>query len=405
MSPPPGPLRDTGAAAAILNALANAAPKGSVAVSTEGGRVAVVVDLGEFARQLQTLSRPGGRPSTGDGSFPSAASPECTHCDGPALLQHLDLPSSTEVRASPETSAWIQPPATSGGREAVSAAARSLLAQASLVQDGLKMTTGQLQGLFEGGHFVTGATLTLPSSELAAMLLSHVVITGSPETVQTLHLAQATLSFLSQVPQGNAQLSKLISQMLSGGASPSAERMLKALSDLFGPAGLSGFQEVHELFKGLAEAAGKGSSSRSEGPEGRNKMQELSQTLALNSLPHMAGVAESQGAGLFQGLGQVFGSVLRGLAGMMMMNPQNQWPQALPPDQLLSEMATLFSASASKRADRDKKGKKGHKGPSRRRYPGHGSEEEREDEDAKRPNDPIEAYLEEEQVLRPFKPV
>src|SRR5262245_51925959 len=113
MSPPPGPLRDTGAAAAILNALANAAPKGSVAVSTEGGRVAVVVDLGEFARQLQTLSRPGGRPSTGDGSFPSAASPECTHCDGPALLQHLDLPSSTEVRASPETSAWIQPPATS----------------------------------------------------------------------------------------------------------------------------------------------------------------------------------------------------------------------------------------------------------------------------------------------------
>jgi hypothetical protein len=110
--------------------------------------------------------------------------------------------------------------------------------------------------------------------------------------------------------------------------------------------------------KKVLETAVKSQPAETQAGEGSQKLQSLVQNLGLFSLPQMAGVMEAQG-GLLQGLGQAIGSALRGLAGLMMTNPQNQWPQALTGNALMTELAALMAAQKA-RIEREKtrKGKK-----------------------------------------------
>src|SRR5262245_27747894 len=246
------PSASTGHGGDLLSQLLGGAIK---AESTGTGTGSITIDLGGLSAHLQQIESAlrGTGPGPSDAVVVNTPGADMTPVDPHSMhgLSHqVSLgqgPSSSQEGGS----IWIRSPAGQNGQEVLSSAVRDLLPHANLSQDSLKMLANlpSSQTLFKGEKFLSGATLTFPSQELAALLLSHVVVTGSPEITRALSLAQTCLPLLTNSPEMAAKLPKLLAAFFQSSSLSGSEKVMKSLAALLSGTGMMGFEEVQQLVK------------------------------------------------------------------------------------------------------------------------------------------------------------
>lgn len=248
---------------------------------------------------------------------------------------------------------WLNTPQNQTAREMLQTAARQLFPGGTLNQDSLHLllNSPMMQGLLQGGKIIPGATMMLPNAQMAALSLPFLVMTEKPESGHALAFAQ---QILPQLMSGNVSASGLnsaLQALMKSFNMNTADlgRLVQSLAQVLTSNELVGMGETQALMKAFL-----GSSAASSWGD---KLSQWASRLMMANNPQFAGLKEFAQAAPSQGLSQIFSSVLKVLMGVLMTNPQNQWPKALPNEQMLAELGTLFAAQAEKTKEKKERRK------------------------------------------------
>jgi len=256
------------------------------------------------------------------------------------------------------TTLWVRTPSSPGGQEVVGTALRNLFPNGSLSQDGLRsfLASPAFQTLFSGGQLIPGGTLSLPAGELASLLMSFAVEVPSPEVAMAVFITQSLLPDLMAGNITRGALTAVLQELVQSDPSLGvhANEIMNALGEMLSFSGMSSMGEVETLLQTLAEIHSQQILQDHGEGASLEKFQQWTQNTALSNHPQAQGLGECL-QGNLQSLNQVFSGLLRTVMGMLILNPQNQWPKAMPNEQFLSELGKLFAAQYEKRERKKEK--------------------------------------------------
>ena len=137
--------------------------------------------------------------------------------------------------------------------------------------------------------------------------------------------------------------------------------MMGSLIEVFQQNGLGSMSETQHLLGQLILESGLGEMIAEHEPAAKSLNQQL-QDASNSGLPLMGGLREFFGGGPAQGISQILQPLMRILTGLFLTKPESQYPNCLPNEKALSELAALFSLSSRKPEDKKPRKRRKRKG-------------------------------------------
>jgi len=340
-----GPLFNSELAKKVRDGVVNQAKQNGIELPN--GFIPSDAELESMAENLrQTLGLP--NESFQEFQVPSQVSSE-------QIPLHQDSSHPTQGNSS-STLKWLK--LQGPGGDLTRFLASEAFPSSSSQQDGLKLfakgTAAQLNVSTE--KLTSSAALLLPKALIQTWMAGCAEKLPSANFVKALAFLQEALPALH--PGADSELlGSLMQKWLGANSSSPADltHLFGALSEILQQEGLGSMAEAQLLLAALVEESGLGAT----GAEHETAIQNLSQQLqavAASGHPLLGGLREFLGNPM-QGLSQILQPLLRILASLFLTKPQNQFPNCLPNETALAELAALFG-NRSHRPDRQKSRKK-----------------------------------------------
>ncbi len=272
------------------------------------------------------------------------------------ILRHLRFPEEfcQHFENMANATLWLDTPIDPEADAILRTIARDFFPNGTSHQEGLQTTfnSPEAQSIFQGGQILQGATLLHSTAQLIALLLPFTNVTqqSMQHLVNTLGLAPF---LIGNNAQSALLTGALASQAQKGNTGSETLPFLQSLGSLLISQGVSPGEITPHILSILGQISGV-----TNGQVPPALLQQWISKLGLAIQPQTLGLNQSlQGGQSTSLLNQLFNSILKVFAGVLLMNNQLLWPQATPNDAMLASLAALLATQA-KKAEEAKKRKK-----------------------------------------------
>ena len=186
------------------------------------------------------------------------------------------------------------------------------------------------------------------TQQLVGILIPPSMLAANPEAAKSLLVAQGLPPGLIQNIPDRAISGALQALLQTGGvAGQNPLHFLQTVASALTLAGTP-VQDVQNLLLSLLQAARQQGIGNQATPE---QLQALTAKLMAANNPQLLGLNQMVQENFGQGLTQIFNAFIRVfMGGALLQAQQQQWPQAVPNERLLAELASLFGAFSGKDA-------------------------------------------------------
>lgn len=268
---------------------------------------------------------------------------------------HSETHSSQGANSSGPALQWLRLPETGAARDILRSMTNEAFPQATAAQDSLNLfakSSSNPSGSF-AETLTSSAALLLPKTQIQTGLITCSEKLPTPELSKALSLLQIAIPTLIQSGD-TATLEPLMHKWLSANGSGKTEliNLFGALVEIFQQDGLGSMHEAQQCLANLIEHSGLGELIADDSLALKDLNHQLQET-NLSGLQLMGGLREFFGGNSWQGIGQFLQPLLRLFAGLFLSKPQNQFPNCLPDERAMTELAAIF-ANASRKSESPK---------------------------------------------------